>query len=185
MIEIELKFEIKDLAGIRDKLGNIKTKEVRTRTHELSVMYDNAEGLMEKTDGRIRLRQSGEQVEFCYKKPLTREGIKKEIEYEVSVSSFSEMEKILQEMGFVPVSSYERYRTEYALEKVKITLDEYPFATFVELEGEEKKIKELAEKLGFELKDNLTDSCDTLFTKWRQKQGLPPVDQMTFKDFDK
>lgn len=185
MIEIELKFEIKDLAGIKDKLADLKAKEVKSRTYELSVMHDNAEGLMEETDGRIRLRQSGERIEFCYKKPLTREGIKKEIEYEVTASSFSEMEKILQEMGFTPVSSYERYRAEYYFEKVKITLDEYPFAIFIELEGEEKKIKDLAEKLGFELKDNLTDSCDTLFTKWRKRKGLPPVDQMTFKDFNR
>ena len=185
MIEVELKFGVNDLNGLVEKIIGAEFKETRPRIYELSVMYDNPDGLMQKTDGRIRLRQSGDRIEFAYKKPISREGIKKEVEYQVIVSDLLNLQEILREIEFVPVSSYERYRTEYLLDDVKITLDEYPFASFVEIEGEEKDIVEVAGRLDFRLADNLTDSCDTLFTKWREQKGLAPKLHMKFDDYDR
>lgn len=143
-------------------------------------MFDNKDGLMQKTDGRIRVRKSGREVEFCYKKPILRQGVKKEIEYEIVASSYDNLIKIISKMGFKKTTSYERYRTPYEKNKVKVTIDEYPFAVFVEIEGEEKKIAKVAKELGFDKKDNLTDSCDSLFIKWRAKRGLKPTNDMKF-----
>mgnify|MGYP001602774502 FL=1 len=186
MVEIELKFligkdNLTDLLKCLEKQSFVISK---TRIHELSVMYDNSDGLMQKTDGRIRVRQSGDKVELAYKKPISRKGIKKEIEYEVVISDLGDLQAILREMKFEPVSSYERYRTEYVLSNVKIALDEYPFASFIEIEGTESDIINVAKKLNFKLTDNLTDSCDTLFTKWREQKGLSPKPHMKFDDYD-
>jgi len=183
MIEIELKYAIEDPEIIAKKLSSLKANIEKKRTHELSIMYDNPQELMQKTDGRIRARKSGENIEFCYKKPITREGIKKEIEYEVTVSNFEMLEKIINEMGFFEVSSYERYRTTYKINNSKITIDEYPFANYIEIEGDEKEITDIATSL--HLKKNLTDSCDTLFNKWRHKRGLEQTNHMKFSNFDK
>ncbi len=185
MIEIELKFEIEDAEKIAQALRGLDFAPKRERTYEKTVMYDNPAGLMQTTDGRVRVRQSGDRVEFSYKIPITRDEIKQELEYEVMVSDFSELEKILAKMEFTPTTSYERYRTELEKNGVKATIDEYPFAKFLELEGPEDKIKVAAEGLGFDLKDNLTDSCDTLFTKWRKEQGLEPVPHMRFDDYQR
>jgi adenylate cyclase class 2 len=188
MIEIELKFQIhtnqiNKLIGRLQKLGfTVATK----RTYEKTVMYDNPQNLMLITDGRVRLRQSGDKIEFSYKKPITREGIKQEIEYEVVVSNFAEMENILEAMEFSATTSYERYRKTFMPNtKVKITLDEYPYATFLEIEGGEKEIKAMARELGFNLKNNLTKPCDTLFTEWRKERGLSMKPHMRFADWDK
>lgn len=182
--EVELKFIIanKDEEKVFEKLALLGHQISRPRTYELSVMYDNPAGLMQKTDGRIRLRQSGDRIEFAYKKPITREGVKQEIEYEVEVSALEPLQKILKEMEFVPTTSYERYRTEFCKDKLKITLDEYPFSTFLEIEGDEDGIIKVASDLGFDLANNLTDSCDTLFTKWRVARGLSPISHMRFDD---
>lgn len=185
MIEIELKFEIEDVEKVAQGLKGLGFASKRERTYEKTVMYDNPAGLMQITDGRVRVRQSGNRVEFSYKIPITRDGIKRELEHEVVVSDFSELEKILEKMEFTPTTSYERYRTELEKDGVKATIDEFPFAKFLELEGPEDQIKAAAEGLGFAMKDNLTDSCDTLFTKWRQEQGLNPVPHMRFDDYQR
>lgn len=185
MIEIELKFEIENTEKIAQALKGLGFVLKRERTYEKTVMYDNPAELMQITDGRVRVRQSGDRVEFSYKKPITREGIKQEIEYEVEVSNFAELERILESMEFTPTTSYERYRTELEKDGVKATIDEFPFVKFLELEGPKDQIKAAAEGLGFAMKDNLTDSCDTLFTKWRQEKGLKPVPHMRFDDYQR
>lgn len=188
MIEIELKFEIerKEIENLLIRLQKYKFSFVGDRTYEKTVMFDNKEQVMQKTDGRIRLRSSGDSAELCYKKPLTREGIKKEIEHEVVVSNFEITEKILNEMGFYPTTSYERYRILLIdHNKTKVMVDEYPFATFLEIEGAENNIIKIGSKLGLKLNKNLTDACDTLFQKWREARGLPFKPHMRFEDYDK
>ena len=187
MIEIELKFLINQtqISDLSTKLVGIGFVLNKPRTYEISIMYDNERGTMQHTDGRIRLRRSVDRVELAYKKPLSREKIKKEIEDQIVVSSFEETQKILEAMGFFPTTSYERYRTEYVLDKTKITFDEYPFVSFIEIEGEEKDIVEWANQLDLKLANNLTDSCDTLFTKWRGQKGLSPKPHMKFDDYDR
>ncbi len=184
MVETEYKFAVPsatDTIAVLEKAGYACVKE---RTHELSVMYDNPQGVMQHTDGRIRVRQSGETVEFCYKKPMTREGVKQEIEHEVRVDALEPLQQILSAMEFTPTTSYERYRTEYRRNGVKATVDQYPFATFLELEGDLDAIKQASAELGFSESQNLTDSCDTLFIRWRAERQLPYVPHMTFDGYD-
>lgn len=180
MIEIELKFEIKNIKKIINQLLKLGFKQTKKRTLEKTVMFDNPQGLMQTTDGRIRLRQGGKKIELSYKKPITRNGIKKELEYETEVSYFGETKKILEMMEFTPTTSYERYRTEFEKDGLKATIDEFPFAVFLELEGPENGIKKVAKAMDFDLKNNLTDSCDTIFTKRRLAKGLKPINHIKF-----
>lgn len=184
--EIELKFKIDNISSIKKGLENLGYILSRPRVYELSVMYDNPEKIMQISDGRIRLRQSGDRVELAYKKPITREGIKQEIEYEVVVSDLNQIQKILGAMEYHPTTSYERHRTEYKNNSgTKITIDEYPFATFIEIEGEKEKIVKDALGLNLEMANNLTDSCDTLFAKWRNDKNLSFTPHMRFDDYQR
>lgn len=189
MIEIELKFQIdkKDTQKIIESLKSLGYVLEMPRVYEKTVMYDNPQRIMQTTNGRIRLRASGKKYELCYKKPIAHNGVKTEIEHEVKVSDFDTTKKILEMMEFTPATSYERYRTVLvsADGAVKITIDEYPFSSFMEIEGGEENIKKIALDLGFDFKDNLTDPCDTLFQKWRKERGLPFKPHMLFKDYDK
>lgn len=184
MVEVELKFEIaptiKTLLPAR--LKRLGFKKFQDHVFEKTVMYDNNDHLMQTSDGRLRLRSNGKTVELSYKKPLSRKGIKREIEYETEVADQTMMEKILKAAGFHPTTSYERYRTLWIKNNIKVTIDEYPFATFLEIEGDQSTIKQVAVELGFDLKNNLTDSCDTLFTKWRIAHGLTPTPHMVFDE---
>lgn len=188
MVEIELKFgvvseEIKKYMDRMVGLGFV----FGDRRYEKTVMYDNPGTLMQISDGRVRLRKIGEETEFSYKKPITRNGIKKEIEYEVTTSNFEITEKILENMEYLPVSSYERYRvTGFNKDKsIKLTIDEFPFANYIEIEGNEEKIKKIALNLGLKIEKNITKSCDTLYQEWRKDKGLIFAPHMLFEGFDK
>lgn len=188
MIEIELKFPL-GKSGIEPLVEKLKKAGYTTfgRCYEKTVMYDNQDQLMQKTDGRVRLRASGDTFELCYKKPITRHGIKKELEHEVTVSNFETSEKILEAMDFTPTTSYERYRTTLKNQdgNIKVTIDEYPFSSFIEIEGDEDTIKAVAKQFGLDIKNNLTKPCDTLFQDWRKKKGLPFKPHMLFADYDR
>ncbi|MHB8443365.1 MAG: class IV adenylate cyclase [Patescibacteria group bacterium] len=180
-IEIELKFEInKDKIDFFNKKLQSIGFALSKRVYELSVMYDNPSQIMQITDGRIRLRRSGEKTILTYKKPLSRKGIKKEIEYEVEISDFDTMEKILKMMEFTKTTSYERYRTYFHKNHIEVMIDEFPYGVFIEIEGDEKHIVKLSRDLGFRMNDNLTDSCDTIYTKRCIKKGIEPSIHILF-----
>jgi len=180
-LEIELKFLLE--VPVKDFIRNLNASA--ERVYQKTVMFDNGEELMQKTNGRIRLRQTGDKVSLSYKLPLAAETVKKEIEWETNIDSWQVGEKLLKAMGFHETTAYEKYRTSFDYGEVKIEIDEYPFSNFVEIEGDEELAKEVAIKIGFDLKAALTKPCDTLFTEWRLQRGLPMKPLMMFGDFDK
>lgn len=187
-LEIELKFKIQedqleDIQSSIESLGYIS----QWRKYEKTSMYDNRDFIMQKTNWRVRLRISWDHYELCYKKPIQDDsGIKKEIEYETVVGDADTTSKILNTMDFYEVSSYERYRTIYTHKNntIKITIDEFPFSTFVEIEWDEWEIKSVAQELWFDFSHNLVKPCDTLFNEWRRSQGLEEKMIMSFDSYD-
>lgn len=186
-IEVEYRFEVKekkDLIRLLDKLSDGKVN----RNYQLNVMFDNPLGLMQNTNGRIRIQTTGKHNKvLTYKKPIkTKSSVNKEIEYEIEfVDKNKQIEKILRSVDFAPTTSYERYRTQWSIGKVAVTLDEYPFTDLIEIEGSQKEIKRLSEILGFDPRHGLTKPCDTLFQEWRKERGLSFKPYMRFNDFDK
>ena len=181
-LEIELKFLLTTpISNFIDRLNVIKPN----RLYQKTVMFDNDGGLMKETNGRVRLRQNGDKTTLSYKLPLPSETVKREIEWETNIDSWQVGEEILKAMGFHQTTSYEKYRTSFDYNGSKIEIDEYPFATFVEIEGGENDIKKIAEDIGFDLSKVLIKSCDTLFTEWRAERGLPMKPHMLFEDYDK
>ncbi len=189
-IEIEYKFFIKQKNNIIKILNAFKKPEYVHQFQRTS-MYDNKDKLMQKTNGRIRIREfkrkDGLYKSLSYKKPLLNKlKAKREIEYEIFFPDDKEnIEKIIKEMGFSLVSSYERYQTLWLIDKTKITLDEYPFVDVLEIEGNLEEINKMASRLDLNIKESLSDPIDTLFTKWREKKGLKFTPFMTFETFDK
>jgi adenylate cyclase class 2 len=187
-IEIEYKFKVDNkqtLISLLDK----KSQKKKPREYQSNVMFDNPQKLMQRRDGRIRVRTLGNtgNKTLTYKKPLASENwAKREVEYEIHFADISDqIEKILTAMEFTPTTSYERYRTEWQISGTHVTLDEYPFADFIEVEGIKEKIESLAKELGFETKQGLTKPADTLFQEWRKERGLGFKPHMSFDDFDK
>lgn len=134
-------------------------------------------------DARLRLRSrsstNSSETILSYKRPLVREGIKQEIEYETPIIQYSSIDKILQRIGFEPVTSYERYRTTWEYNHkdglVHVDVDEFPFGNFVEIEGPTtKSIQKVASMLLLDTKQHLGEPYDTIYTQSMLSRGEKP-----------
>jgi predicted adenylyl cyclase CyaB len=186
--EVELKFKIKK-SGVNYLRSQLqKLALFQSSTFEIMVMFDNKEMALNKLDARLRLKLSrnlidnSQSAELSYKRLRTRGEVKVEEEIETRVESYNETYSLLKKIGFYPVSSYERFRETYRYGDLTLTLDIFPLGIYLEIEGERKKITKIAQKLGFNLKNNLTESCDTLDDMERKKRKMPSVDHIVFKD---
>ena len=66
-------------------------------------------------------------------------------------------------------------------EVVIVAIDETPFGTFVEIEGSDRGIAQMAEALGRGPDDYVLDSYRGLFSEHCRQRGLPVTD-MVFED---
>jgi adenylate cyclase class 2 len=73
---------------------------------------------------------------------------------------------------------YEKYREEFAHEDVIVAIDETPVGVFVEIEGGEQGIANMAEALGRTPADYILDSYRGLFLKYREACGLTGPDMV-------
>lgn len=182
--EIELKFKVKDYERVIEKIREI-AKHVSS-AYEQTIMFDDRDKSLFKKDARLRLRKikdltsNKEGGELSYKKPKTREEVKVEEEYKTPVD-FEETKRIIENIGFRKVSSYERIRDKFRMEGAEIVIDSFPFGDFVEIEGEIEKIKNIASRLGFDMKDNITKSCDDIYADLCKIEGKAVRDDIIFE----
>ena len=136
--ETEVKFFVQDLKRIEMRLQELEAHLFQPRVHEVNLRFDNKKGELRKNFRVLRLRQDSE-AKFTYKGPSEERagGVLTRKEIEFTVGSFDAAKEFLELLGFVPVVFYEKYRTTYELHGVHIMLDELPYGTFVEIEGED------------------------------------------------
>lgn len=158
--EVELKFFVDDLEPIRKRLKKIGAK-CSWAGKEKDLLLDSKSQLIRKRRGTLRLRDSFDKI-LTYKEPVKGGKNKKfkiRNEYEVSVDDVDTLKFILGRLGFSPWFSFTKPHREYwRYQGAAITLDLYPFCKFVEVEASQKKIKEIAKKLGLDFARSTTKS---------------------------
>jgi adenylate cyclase class 2 len=183
-LEVEVKFFVPDLTVIRERLLAGGAEIVKPRIYEHNIRYDNAwDGLLRK--GRLlRLRQ--DKIARLTYKGIPPEEIQSEVkvreELEIEVSDFETTADILTRIGFEEKQVYEKYRETFQLGQVEVVLDEMPFGDFVELEGEEKYIRETADLLQLDWDKRILDNYLALMSRLKEYHNLP-FDNLTFENF--
>jgi adenylate cyclase class 2 len=148
-IEIEKKYRL--ARGEKDalvrRLGEVGAARQGAEEFEENVIYTGP-GL----DPRrrvLRLRRTGARATFTFKERYaTESAVKRQREEETEVSDADALASILDALGYAPALVYEKRRTTWHAEGVEIVVDELPFGTFVEIEGEEESILKAEELLG-------------------------------------
>jgi adenylate cyclase class 2 len=69
------------------------------------------------------------------------------------VKNEKQIRKILKSLGFIPVFTYNKFRTVYRKKNLKICLDETSIGNFIELEGERNEIVKFTNALGISKKE--------------------------------
>jgi adenylate cyclase class 2 len=181
--EIEVKLYVPSLDEVRARLTTLGAQLIAPRVFERNIRYENAEGSLYAQGIVIRLRQDT-RARLTYKAGGEKVGddLFARFEAEVEVSDFDTMHVILTQMGYLPSMHYEKYRTTYQLENAEIVLDEMPYGSFVEVEGDEQTIPRALERLNLTHAHRYNAGYAALFEHVRRNLGLTFRD-LTFKNF--
>ncbi|MEX2144572.1 MAG: class IV adenylate cyclase [Anaerolineales bacterium] len=181
--ELEVKFHIHDLPEMEKRLVSCGANLVQPRTHEYNLRFDTLGGDLSQRESMLRLRRDSAS-HVTYKGPSTTLGgvlARQEIEFDVS--NFAAAQKLIEALGFRSKFVYEKYRTTYALEGLKITLDEMPYGDFVEVEGKQAEaIQTAAKKLKLDWAERLPETYISIFRRLKELFSLH-FNDLTFENF--
>lgn len=141
-IEIEKKYRLSDEQRqfVLDALEEVGA-EYEGEDFEENILYRG--GALDKKNAVLRIRKIGAKAILTYKQRIQNElDIKQQIEHETSFENPHELEKIVENLGFMKKLIYEKRRKTWRLREVEIVLDELPFGLFMEIEGSITAIRE-------------------------------------------
>lgn len=110
-----------------------------------------------------------------------------EIEYDVAVDEFESVKSIFENvLKCKRVSSYERIRSFLFNKETQVTLDQFPYGIMIEFELRESSDEQILfneiEKLGLDHDNSSNLSCDDMYFKLCNEQGVNQLNDIGFKD---
>jgi adenylate cyclase class 2 len=192
--EIELKFPVADPQALQARLPNLGFHLVTPRTYEHNTLFDTPTRDLRARREVLRIRQYGSLCTVTHKRlpdqqaPVDTTRYKIRIETETIVAEREALAAIFQQIGYVPVFLYEKYRTEWS-HTIRpnsdatghLLIDETPIGNYVELEGPTDWIDRTLAELNVDPATSLTDSYGKLFLDWKQRTGSP-AEHLTFAE---
>ena len=181
--EIEVKFLLRDQAILLRKITELGLTCVQERVYEKNLRFDLPDGHLVSRKQVLRLRQDN-QSRLTFKGPgILEEDVLLRKEIEVVVSDFEGTKRLLEALGYQVVMMYEKYRANYQMDGLVISVDEMPFGLFVELEGESPaQLRHAAEIFGFDWDTRINLSYSALLNTFNQNTGLKFRD-LSFENF--
>lgn len=182
-LEIEVKFLTNDIKDIRNRI--IATgAESYGEVFEINHRYDDIKSRLTGQKKLLRLRKTDKSTLTFKKSPeISNPDFKIQEEIEVEVSDFEKMERIINELGFFRLQTYEKYRETFDLKGTKILLDLMPFGSFMEIEGSMDSIRSLTDVIGLDWDQRITLNYIQIFSNLSKRLGLEFRD-ITFEMFE-
>jgi len=145
-MEIEVKFYLRHLEDIRKRIIALGGHLEKDRHLEHNLRFDTPDLVLTGKKQVLRLRQDS-RVTLTFKRPL--EQIETREEFEIEIDDIAACRKILDALGYIVTSVYEKYRETFQIDPVQVMLDELPFGCFIEIEGPSiESIHQVADLLG-------------------------------------
>lgn len=162
--ELEVKYLVRDLKSIGEKLESLGAKLEHPREKEINLRFDFPDGSLTREHRVLRLRQD-HRARLTYKGPqdLSAEANLR-TEVETAVEDFAAMQRLIEALGYIVSTKYEKWRTTFSLQSIEAVLDELPFGDFIEMEGStEEELKDLSKSLGLDWSKRVPVSYLSLF----------------------
>jgi adenylate cyclase, class 2 len=175
-IETEIKVKIENSEGFCLQLNALNPLVLAERHFEDNYLLDFPDGKLQSGRCLLRIRL----VEGCglltFKGPPRPDGIfKTREELETGVEDATVMLQVLERIGMSICFRYQKYRREFVLNQVHVAVDETPIGNYVELEGTEDGIRDLAHTMGIAETRFLRLSYYSLYLDHCQKIGKEPA----------
>jgi adenylate cyclase, class 2 len=170
--EREIKLRFPSAAAALAAVTALGATVVRARRLQDDVLLDDERGTLQGRGCALRVRRDGEaSAAVTWKGPVVPGEMKLREEIETGVGSADALLRVLGEIGFTPRFRYQKYRTEFHLPDLAnlvVAIDETPIGVFVELEGGEAAIADVAGRLGQTRSDYVLASYRSLFLDARR-----------------
>ena len=178
MKEIEVKILEVDVTSVIQKLDSLGAKKVFEGEVTASY-YDFSNGRLGKDGLVLRLRKkSGKEhtIELTLKEKISQAEAKIMKEYEVTVTDFETMQKILYGLGLQETKAAKKHRISYRLDEVHFDLDTFPgIPTFLEIEAQTlERVREYVAKLGFSMAETKPWSGGDLLRYYEKTRKSKP-----------
>jgi len=182
--ELEVKYFVTDLGKFDNRIKVLGANIIQPRVHEINLCFDTPQKDLAGNTEILRLRKDNA-YRLTYKGPgEIVDGLLSRKEIEISISSFDDSKKLLEALGYRVSYTYEKFRTEFELSGVLVSLDEMPFGYFVEVEGpDNESIKMTSQDLNLEWSEKITVSYAVLFKVFCLNSGKD-IENLTFSDFE-
>jgi adenylate cyclase class 2 len=178
--EIKLRFDNAETA--RAAVLRTGATPLHGRRLQEDCLLDTADDTLHVRRCVLRIRIESGRSLLTFKGPVQPSVMKLREELETVVGNGPLVLRILEELGFRVWFRYQKYREEFAREEVVVAVDETPVGTFVEIEGSDRGIVEMAEALGRAPADYLLDSYRRLYVLDCGARGVPPGDMLFEED---
>jgi adenylate cyclase class 2 len=192
--EIELKFPVPDVIDLQSRLPSLGFHLDTPRTFEHNTLFDTPNRDLRALRQILRIRQYGSLCTITHKRqpdqqdPVDTTRYKIRIETETAVAEGTALVEILQQLGYTPAFTYEKYRTEWShaiapdsATTAHLVIDETPIGNYAELEGPTSWIDQTLALLSVDPATCLTDSYGKLFLDWKQRTQSP-AQHLTFAE---
>lgn len=177
--EIEVKFLLKDYSALMQKISDLQLPCSQERIHEFNLRYDLPDGSLVAKKQVLRLRKDT-QARLTFKGPgIMEQDVLTRKEIEVVVSDFDATNRLLEALGYQVIMMYEKFRANYLMDKLVLSVDETPLGLFIELEGESPaQVHRAADALGVDWDARINLSYSALLNIFNQSTGH------TFRDLN-
>jgi adenylate cyclase, class 2 len=146
--ETEVKITIDDPEDFCRRLNPLEPRILSARHFEDNHLLDFPGGLLKSGQRLVRIRQAAGLSFLTFKGPPRAEGIfKTREELETRLEDGAVTLRIFEQLGMSVWFRYQKYRRELAVGSIHVAVDETPVGNFVEFEGSEAGILELARRL--------------------------------------
>jgi adenylate cyclase class 2 len=181
--EIEAKFYVTGLDGIKARLRDLGARLTQERILETNIRFDLPDARL-RSEGRVlRLRRDTE-ARLTYKGgSQNKQGVLSRTEIEFTVGDFDKAKLFLEALGYQELLRYDKFREVYELDDCHIMLDELPYGYFVEIEGERvEDIQKVTEKLHLKWEAAITRSYSSLFDSVKTALNLQ-FNDLSYENF--
>jgi len=177
-LEREIKLRFDDAVQAREAVTRTGATPIRSRRLQEDSLLDTDDELLRRRRCVLRVRVESGKSFLTFKGPVEPSLMKLREELETLVSDGTVLVHVLQELGLHVWFRYEKYREEFALDDVIVAIDETPVGTFVEIEGGERGIHEMAVALGRTPSDYVLDSYRRIYILDCDARGVPAADMV-------
>jgi adenylate cyclase class 2 len=165
-LEQEIKLAYASVEAARQAVITAGGRLVVSRRLLDDQFFDTHDLRLRRDAQALRVRNDSDHATLTWKGPPRPGPVKTREELEADCTNARDLAALLGALGYVPCFRSQKYREEYAIESAVVTVDETPFAVFVEVEASPAAIGDVVARLGRSPDDYELKSYVALWRNW-------------------